>query len=117
MSIRQLDRAELRQSPCSKHDGSPDDALRPNSAMDPTTSSPSDPHNRGTDTPMHQQAPEVALDEELVLLGVAAGDDQVVLAAHEPVEALEPVRLAHLLHHRRPLLDLHAAYDRRNVSI
>ena len=55
-------------------------------------------------------APEVALDEDLVLLGVAAGDDQVVLAAQEPVEALEPVRLPHLLHHRRALLDLHAAH-------
>ena len=59
--------------------------------------------------------PEVALDKELVLLGVAAGDDQVVLAAHEPVEALEPVRLAHLLNHLGLLLDLQTGSADRHV--
>lgn len=34
------------------------------------------------------------LDDELVLLRVAARDDQIVLAGDEPVEALKPVRLA-----------------------
>eukprot|EP00882_Tetradesmus_deserticola_P020933 GHRQ01022624.1.p2 GENE.GHRQ01022624.1~~GHRQ01022624.1.p2 ORF type:complete len:133 (-),score=8.43 GHRQ01022624.1:244-642(-) len=41
--------------------------------------------------------PEVALHDELVLLRVAPADDQVVLTADEPVEALKPGRLAHHL--------------------
>lgn len=40
---------------------------------------------------------EVALDNELVLLGVPAADDQVVLAGHKPVELLKPMGLAHML--------------------
>lgn len=38
---------------------------------------------------------EVALDQQLVLLRVAAANDEVVLAADEPVEALKPEGLAH----------------------
>ncbi len=38
--------------------------------------------------------PAAHLDDQLVLLRVASGDDQVVLRGDEPVEALEPVHLA-----------------------
>lgn len=40
---------------------------------------------------------EVSLDDQLVLLGIPSTDDQVVLAAHKPVELLKPVRLSHVL--------------------
>ena len=53
-------------------------------------------------------SPEVALHQELILLSISAGEDEIILGADEPVEALEPVRLAHLLYHRRLLLHLHA---------
>lgn len=55
---------------------------------------------------------QVALDEQLVLLRVAAADHQVVLARHKPVELLEPGRLAQLLHRRHRLhLRARAAAD------
>lgn len=38
--------------------------------------------------------PEVLLDDDLVLLGVSAAEDQVVLRRDEPVELLEPVHAA-----------------------
>ena len=40
---------------------------------------------------------EVALDNELVLLGISPTDDQIVLAGHKPIELLKPVWLAHVL--------------------
>ncbi len=53
---------------------------------------------------MHVQVifPEVALDQQLVLLRVAAAHDQEVVAGHKPAELLEPERLAqrHRGHHR-----------------
>lgn len=38
--------------------------------------------------------PEVLLDDDLVLLGVSAAEDEVVLRRDEPVELLEPVHPA-----------------------
>lgn len=46
---------------------------------------------------------QVALDQELILLGVPSADHQIVLTRHKPVELLEPVRLAQLLHRRHRL--------------
>lgn len=40
---------------------------------------------------------EISLDYQLILLSIPATDDQVVFAAHKPVELLEPVRLANML--------------------
>ena len=48
--------------------------------------------------------PEVFLDHDLVLLCVSAADDEVVLGRDEPVEFLEPVRLAR--HLKAPLVRL-----------
>ncbi len=42
-------------------------------------------------------SPEVALDNQLILLRVSATDDQVVFAGHKPVELLKPQGLAHML--------------------
>mmetsp|Transcript_14942 Transcript_14942/g.62170 ORF Transcript_14942/g.62170 Transcript_14942/m.62170 type:complete len:455 (+) Transcript_14942:1787-3151(+) len=46
---------------------------------------------------------EVALHNQLVLLRIAARDDQIVLAADKPVELLEPVHLSRLLDGRHGL--------------
>ena len=41
------------------------------------------------------------LDDELVLLLISSGDDEVVFSADEPVELLEPKSLSSLCHQRR----------------
>jgi hypothetical protein len=52
---------------------------------------------------VQEPLPEVALDQELVLLRIAAAQHEVVLRRYEPVELLEPGRLAHVLGSSRRL--------------
>eukprot|EP00160_Parvularia_atlantis_P014105 Unigene330_Nuclearia_a/m.1125 Unigene330_Nuclearia_a/g.1125 ORF Unigene330_Nuclearia_a/g.1125 Unigene330_Nuclearia_a/m.1125 type:complete len:548 (+) Unigene330_Nuclearia_a:1385-3028(+) len=72
-----------------------------------------DDGRRAVDVGMHVQVAlaHVTLDQELVLLHVAAGDNDKILGRDEPEELFEPERLAQARDGRRDLDVLHLVHD------